>query len=61
MCVFRHSFKTIGVTQILINKKSIQCACLGTTLKLPMTEATFIENIIMIAMAISMLTNYTFV
>jgi len=43
---------TIGVTQILIKKKSIQCACLGTTLKLPMTEATFIENAIMILMAI---------
>ena len=50
---------TIGVTKTLLDKKSIRCACLGTALKLPMTEATFIENIIMIAMAISMLTNYT--
>ncbi|GIR19369.1 MAG: hypothetical protein CM15mP33_08910 [Candidatus Neomarinimicrobiota bacterium] len=49
---------TIGVTKTLLDKKSIRCACLGTALKLPMTEATFIENIIMIAMAISMLTNY---
>ena len=52
---------TIGVTKTLLDKKSIRCACLGTALKLPMTEATFIENIIMIVMAISMLTNYTFV
>ena len=52
---------TIGVTKTLLDKKSIRCACLGTALKLPMTEATFIENIIMIAMAISMLTNYTVV
>ena len=52
---------TIGVTKALLDKKSIRCACLGTALKLPMTEATFIENIIMIAMAISMLTNYTVV
>jgi hypothetical protein len=28
---------------------------LGTALKLPMTQATFIENAIMIAMAIGML------
>ena len=42
---------TIGVTQTLINKKSIKCACLGTTLNLPMTEATFIENALMIIMA----------
>ena len=52
---------TIGVTKTLLDKKSINCACLGTALKLPMTEATFIENIIMIAMAISMLINYTVV
>lgn len=46
---------TIGVTKSLLNKKSIQCACLGTALKLPMTKATFIENSIMIVMAIIML------
>ena len=47
---------TIGVTQTLLNKKSISCACLGTTLKLPMTEATFIENALMIIMAFVLLT-----
>lgn len=46
---------TIGVTKILLDKKSIQCACLGTALKLPMTEATFIENAIMIVMSTLML------
>jgi len=46
---------TIGVTKTLLDKKTIQCACLGTTLKLPMTKATFIENSIMIIMAIIML------
>jgi len=46
---------TIGVTKTLLSKTSIRCACLGTALKLPMTEATFIENAIMILMAISML------
>lgn len=46
---------TIGVTKTLLNKKSIQCACLGTALKLPMTKATFIENSIMIVMAVIML------
>ena len=48
---------TIGVTKTLLSKKSIRCACLGTALKLPMTEATFIENVIMILMAICMLLN----
>ncbi len=46
---------TVGVTKTLLDKKAITCACLGTALKLPMTEATFIENAIMIVMAVSML------
>jgi len=48
---------TVGVTKTLLDKKSIRCACLGTALKLPMTEATFIENAIMIIMAVLMLLN----
>ena len=46
---------SVGVTQTLLNKRTINCACLGTTLKLPMTEATFIENAIMITMSIVLL------
>jgi cation transport ATPase len=46
---------TYGVTKTLLDKKSIQCACLGTALKLPMTKATFIENSIMIVMALLMI------
>jgi hypothetical protein len=39
----------------LIQKRQMQCACLGSVLKLPMTEATFIENAVMIVMAGSLL------
>lgn len=46
---------TYGVLKTLLSKKSIRCACLGTALNLPMTEATFIENAVMIAMASGML------
>jgi len=46
---------TYGVTKTLLDRRSIQCACLGTALDLPMTEATFIENAIMIIMAVVML------
>jgi hypothetical protein len=49
------SITTFGVTKTLINKNQIQCACLGSVLNLPMTEATFIENAIMIVMAVFML------
>lgn len=48
---------TIGVTKTLLDKRSIRCACLGTALKLPMTEATFIENTIMLVMAVVLLIN----
>lgn len=46
---------TLGVAKALLNKQSIQCACLGTVLKLPMTKATLIENSIMLIMAVIML------
>jgi cation transport ATPase len=46
---------SIGVTKSLFSKKTIKCACLGTALNLPMTEATFIENTIMLVMAVWML------
>lgn len=46
---------TLGVFRVLLDKRQIQCACLGTALKLPMTEATFIENAVMIVMALFML------
>ena len=49
------STTTLGVVQTLLKKRAIQCACLGSVLKLPMTEATFIENVIMIVMAGSLL------
>ena len=53
------SITTIGVCVVLLQKKQITCACLGTVLKLPMTQATFIENSVMIFMAtFILLTHY---
>lgn len=46
---------TFGVTKTLFAKRSIKCACLGSALDLPMTEATFIENTLMILMSALML------
>lgn len=48
---------TIGVVSQLRKKERVQCACLGTVLDLPMTEATLIENSIMLIMALAMLLN----
>ena len=59
VCLIILVITSIGVTKTLLSKKSIQCACLGTHLKLPMTEATLLENTIMIFMSIFMLFNYS--
>ncbi|MBA22666.1 MAG: heavy metal transporter [Flavobacteriales bacterium] len=53
--LFVLSITTLGVLTSLLNKNQIQCACLGTVLNLPMTEATLIENLIMIIMAFGVL------
>ncbi len=54
------SITTFGVFQALTQKSQINCACLGTLLKLPMTEATLIENGIMLTMSIILLMGYNF-
>lgn len=58
LTIFILGITTFGVLQTLRNKNKIQCACLGTALKLPMTEATLIENGIMLLMAVTMITTY---
>ncbi len=49
------SLTTVGVIYALFDKNKINCACLGTALKLPMSEATLIENILMLFMSITMI------
>jgi hypothetical protein len=41
----------IGVLQSVLNKKKIQCACLGAIFNLPMSTVTIIEDGLMIAMS----------
>jgi copper chaperone CopZ len=45
----------VGVLRVLLDKRSIRCACLGTALNLPMTKVTLIEDLTMTAMAAVML------
>ena len=46
---------SVGVIQALRQKRTIQCACLGTALKLPMTKVTLAEDVVMGLMAVGML------
>ena len=44
-------FSAIGVIRAVMNKTRIQCACLGTVFKLPMSTVTIVEDVGMVAMA----------
>lgn len=49
------SVSIIGVLQSVLNKKKIQCACLGAVFNLPMSTVTIIEDALMIAMSGAMI------
>jgi copper chaperone CopZ len=49
---------SIGVIQSVLNKKKIQCACLGAVFNLPMSTVTIIEDLLMVAMAAFMISMY---
>ena len=48
-------FSAIGVVRAVVSKTQIQCACLGTVFKLPMSTVTIVEDVGMVAMAVAML------
>ena len=45
------SVSITGVLQSVLNKKKIQCACLGAVFNLPMSTVTIIEDALMIGMS----------
>jgi hypothetical protein len=45
----------VGVLKSVLNKKKIQCACLGAVFNLPMSTITIIEDGLMIVMSLTML------
>ncbi len=48
-------FSAIGVIRAVASKTQIQCACLGTVFKLPMSTVTIVEDVGMVVMAAVML------
>jgi copper chaperone CopZ len=48
-------FSAIGVIKAVSSKTQIQCACLGTVFKLPMSTVTIVEDVGMVVMAAAML------
>lgn len=49
------SISIIGVLQSVLNKRKIQCACLGAVFRLPMSTVTIIEDTLMILMSVGMI------
>jgi len=49
------SISIIGVLQSVLNKRKIQCACLGAVFNLPMSTVTIIEDALMIGMSAIMI------
>ena len=47
--------QSIGVGNVLRKKEIIQCACLGSSINLPVSYLTFIENLVMVSMSSYML------
>jgi cation transport ATPase len=45
------SISLIGVLQTVLNKRKIQCACLGAVFNLPMSTVTVVEDSLMIVMS----------
>lgn len=48
-------FSGLGVLQSMIQKRTIQCACLGTIIKVPLSTVTLIEDFGMAFMALMLL------
>jgi copper chaperone CopZ len=49
------AFSAIGVIKAVASKTQIQCACLGTVFKLPMSTVTIVEDVGMVLMAAVMI------
>ena len=55
------SISIIGVLQSVLNKKKIQCTCLGAVFNLPMSTVTIIEDALMIIMSVDLVIRRIFI
>lgn len=51
LTIFIMGFSSFGVINSLLKKQKIQCACLGTILKVPLSSITLIEDLTMVFLA----------
>lgn len=50
-------FSSIGVAKSLLKKQKFQCACLGTIIKVPLSNITLVEDLVMAVMALFFILN----
>lgn len=53
--IFVMGIGAIGVGKNIFSKNQFQCACLGTSINVPLTKVTLLEDVIMVFMAISLI------
>lgn len=52
--------QTIGVITVLRKHQIVQCACLGSSISLPISHITFLENMIMVLMSLYMISQFIY-
>ena len=53
LCVM--GISTVGVVQSILRKDNVQCACLGTIIRLPLSKVTLFEDLLMVVMSLIMI------
>ncbi len=57
--VFVLGIGAVGVGKNMLSKNKVQCACLGTKIKVPLTKVTLLENLLMVIMAIMLISGFS--
>ena len=57
--VFVLGIGAVGVGKNMLTKNKVQCACLGTKIKVPLTKVTLLENLLMVIMAIMLISGFS--
>lgn len=57
--IFIMGIGAIGVGKNLLSKDKVRCACLGTKINVPLTKVTFLEDILMVVMAIMLISGFS--
>ncbi|RYY54119.1 MAG: heavy-metal-associated domain-containing protein [Chitinophagaceae bacterium] len=58
LTLFVMGISSIGVIRSVMQKRQVQCACLGTVIRLPLGKVTLVEDLLMVVMSAVMILYY---